>query len=138
MDYPEVTFHEDGLYVSIWVGTFGSQDAVDEYLMEQYEDDRDDEPLSPFAADVGLKFYDHDFIESNHESNLSSKGADAFAQHSYGESFATDAWAATQRRNIDAFDTVFLLYGYNHVRYPQSTRPPRRVSFVGTFPYREK
>jgi hypothetical protein len=116
---------------------FGSQEAVDAYIVEQYDEEREHEPISPFAADVGLKFYDHDFIETHHEKSLSSKGTGAFTRHSYGDSFAAAAWAAVGHQNLADFDTVFLLYGYDHLRHPQATRKPRRVGFVGTFPYRE-
>jgi hypothetical protein len=136
MDHPEITFGEDGPIVSIWVGTFGSQEAVDAYTAEQYDEDREGEPISPFAGDVGLKSYDHDFMEVHHEPGLSGWGVATFAQHSNGESFAKKAWAAARQQRIGEFDTVFMLYGYDHVRYPQATRHPRRVRFVGTFPYR--
>lgn len=116
---------------------FGVQDAVEAYIIEQYDDDRDDEPISPFAADIGLKHYDHDFFETHHEAGLSNKESAAFVGHSYGESFAAEAWAAAEHQNLEEFDTVLLLYGYNHLRYPQATRPPQRVRFVGTFQYRE-
>jgi hypothetical protein len=133
MDHPEITFGEDGDVVSVWVGTFGDQHAVDAYTREQYDEDRDREPISKFGADIGLKFYDHDFLEVEHSRNLSALGASAFARHSYGESFGKAAWEAATRRGLAEFDTVFMLYGYDHVRYPQANRTPDRVKFVGTF-----
>lgn len=135
MEHPETTFGEDGQLVSVFVGEFFSQAAVDAYLLEQYEDD--DQPISPFAADIGLRFYDHDFIESHHEKSLANKEVRAFASHSYGESFSLDVWQAVERLWLKQFDTVFLLYGYAHARYPQAQRQPKLVYFVGTFPYRE-
>lgn len=111
LDRPDITFGEDGKYVSVWVGNFGSQGAVDSYLVEQYDEDRDEEPISPFTADIGLKFYDHDFIETHFDNDLSKKGACAFSGHSYGDSFAEGAWEAQKRLAPGCFDTVFLLYG---------------------------
>src|SRR5262245_48363957 len=95
MEHPEIAFGEDGEFVSVWVGQFASEEAVDAYTAEQYDEDRDDEPISPFAADIGLKFYDHDFMEVHFELGLSGKAAGAFAQHSYGD--YSEAWAAAQR-----------------------------------------
>jgi hypothetical protein len=132
-----VAFGEDGLFVSVWVGTLGSKEAVEAYTLEQYEDDREHDPISPFAADIGLRFYDHDFFEVNHASGLSDQGTGAFSVHSYGTSFAAKAWEVVKQIGIDSFDTVFLLYGYNHQRTPQAVRRPKRVNFVGTFPYLE-
>jgi immunity protein 22 of polymorphic toxin system len=131
------TLGEEGPFVSVWVGLFGSREVVEAYTLEQYDDDVDHEPISPFAADVGLRFYDHDFFEVGHEPGLSARGAGAFTLHSYGASFAAKAWGAVERIGNDPFDTVFLLYGYDHHRSPQAARRPRRVTFVGTFPYQE-
>jgi hypothetical protein len=114
---------------------FGSQEAVDAYTLEQYEESREHEPISPFAADIGLRFYDHDFIEVNHAVGLSAQAADAFAHHSYGRSFAAVVWDKIKQEGVGPFDTVFLLYGYKHQKSPQATRRPKRIIFVGTFPY---
>ncbi|MBY0512729.1 MAG: immunity 22 family protein [Gemmataceae bacterium] len=43
-----------------WVGHFPKAIA-DDYFTESY--DRDDEPLSAFARDQGVTWYDHDFME---------------------------------------------------------------------------
>jgi hypothetical protein len=137
MEHPEITFGEDGRVVSVWVGQFGGQESVDEYLVEQYDEDRDDEPISPFATDIGLRFYDHDLIETHHEKGLSGKEVGVFANHSYGRSFAALAWEALKRLQVIDFDTMFFLYGYAHARYPQAQRQSQRVQFVGTFPYKD-
>lgn len=138
LDRPDITFGEDGKYVSVWVGSFGSQQAVDEYLAEQYDDDREDEPISPFAADIGLKSYDHDFVETKFQKDLSKNGDGAFSGHSYGGSFAEEAWEAQKCLGLGHFDAVFLLYGYAHTRYPQAKQRPERVVFVGTFEYKDE
>jgi hypothetical protein len=135
MDHPELAFGEDGDFVSVWVGAFGDQHAVDAYTEEQCDEDRDEEPISKFGADIGLKFYDHDFMEVEHYSGLSGLGVSAFARHSWGESFGEAAWQTAVSPGLGEFDTVFMLYGYDHVRYPQANRKPERVKFVGTFPY---
>ena len=70
MDHPELAFGEDGDFVSVWVGAFGDQHAVDDYTKEQY-DDEDNEPISRFGADIGLKFYDHDFMGMEYSRGLS-------------------------------------------------------------------
>jgi hypothetical protein len=135
MDHPEIAFGEDGDVVSVWVGTFGDQKTVDTYTEEQY--DSDDEPISKFGSDIGLEFYDHDFMEVEHYRGLSGLGVSAFSRHSYGESFGEAAWQSAVGQGLGIFDTVFMLYGYDHVRDPQADRKPKRVRFVGTFPYRK-
>ena len=134
MDHPKIAFGEDGDFVSVWIGMFGSPEAVDGYTAEQY--DRDDEPINAFAADIGLRSYNHDVAEVCHQSDLCRLGRAALARHSYGESFA-DAAAADLGRD-ELFDRLLLLYGYEHTRYPQARRSPRRVRFVGSYPYRRE
>jgi len=131
-------FGEDGHFVSVWVGEFGSEEAVAAYTLEQYDDVRDDEPLSPFAADIGLRFYNHDFFEVGYLQGLSAKGAGAFALHSNGKSFAAKACGAFEQTGVGSFDTVFLLYGYDHQRMPQAAQRSQRVTFIGTFPYQQE
>ena len=43
----------------IWLGQFADESALDEYFVEQMDDD-DDTPINQFAADQGVPFYDHD------------------------------------------------------------------------------
>ena len=49
--------------LDIWVGNFESEARLDAYFEENY--DEDDAPISEFAADMGVSFYDHDFLESS-------------------------------------------------------------------------
>jgi hypothetical protein len=42
------------------------QHALDSHSEEQYVEEREDEPISKFGADIGLTFYDHDFMEIEH------------------------------------------------------------------------
>lgn len=47
--------------VSVWVGKVASDAELRAYLAEQYEDDN--APVSKFATDCGLNWYDHDFVD---------------------------------------------------------------------------
>lgn len=44
-----------------WLGLFTSEEQLDAYFEEQYEND--DAPISRFAADQGKMYYDHDWVE---------------------------------------------------------------------------
>ena len=46
----------------VWVAYFESEDALEEYMAEQYDEDNDDAPISKFAADQDESFYDHDLV----------------------------------------------------------------------------
>jgi hypothetical protein len=133
-DHPEITFNEDGEVVSIWTASFSSQAALDEFLCPFDSDspETDEEPISAFAVDVGLSSYDEDFLESRlleTESDL----ATALAAASHSSSFAQAAGRSASA--AQPFNTIILLYGYAHARYPQAAHRSEKVTFVGTFPY---
>lgn len=46
----------------IWVAYFHSEDALERYMEESYDEDNDNAPISQFAADQGESFYDHDLV----------------------------------------------------------------------------
>lgn len=46
----------------IWVGQFKSAKALEKYLEEVFDEDDEDAPINPFAADQGETFYDHDLV----------------------------------------------------------------------------
>lgn len=46
----------------IWVGQFASSKALDKYMEEDEDLDDEDDPISPFAADQKVAFYDHDLV----------------------------------------------------------------------------
>ena len=129
-----MTFHEDGDVVSVWVGSFESRADLEAYLHPFYSPgpDTDDLPLSAFAADVGLPWYDEDFLEA--DCCLAPIGdlAAALEGFSYSSSFAAAVAAAVSC--AAPFNTFLLLYGYNHSSCG-ATPHPTRVRFLGTFPY---
>jgi hypothetical protein len=45
-----------------WVGQFPEL-VAGEYFVETYSGDREDAPISAFARDQGVTWYDHDFLE---------------------------------------------------------------------------
>ena len=46
----------------VWVGKFKSAKALEKYMEEVIDDDDDEAPISQFAADQGVAFYDHDLV----------------------------------------------------------------------------
>ena len=58
----------------VWVAYFESEDALEEYMAEHYDEDDDDAPISKFAADQGETFYDHDLVYAQfHDSPTARK-----------------------------------------------------------------
>jgi len=129
-----MTFHEDGDVVSVWVGSFESRSDLDAYLHPFYSPgpETDDLPLSAFAADIGLPWYDEDFLEADCCPTPICTLASALDGFSYSSSFAAAAVAAVH--GAAPFNTVLLLYGYDHSRCGGAPNPTR-VRFIGAFPY---
>jgi len=129
-----MTFHEDGDVVSIWVGSFESRSDLDAYLHPFYSPgpDTDDLPLSAFAADVGLPWYDEDFLEADRFLTPIGDLAAELEGFSYSSSFA--AAVATAVHGAAPFNTFVLLYGYDHSCCAGPPNPTR-VRFLGTYPY---
>ena len=50
-----------GPQADIWIGAFPDEAAFNEYF-EEGEDREEDEPVSRFAEEQGIGFYDHDFF----------------------------------------------------------------------------
>jgi hypothetical protein len=46
----------------VWVARFKSKGALEKYLEEAFDEDDEDAPISRFAADQGVTFYDHDLV----------------------------------------------------------------------------
>lgn len=131
----ETTFNEEGQFASVWLGVLGTREAFDSFLAEQYDDDRDEEPISAFGAEVNLKSYDHDFLESSFHAAVTS--AAAFDGHSYAESFAKAAWLSASELSDRRYDSIFILYGYDHSGRQPLLRTSEHLAFLGTFTYQE-
>ncbi len=134
-EYPEITHHEDGDVVSIWVGLFSDEGEFKKYIEPFYSPgpETDDLPLSSFATDIGLSWYDEDFLEARLLPATECDTGRLVADHSYAESFLAEL--VRSRPVVQPVNAVFLLYGYDHTRHPQSEATPKRVIFLGTFPY---
>jgi len=56
--------------LDIWLGTFPSKKAFESYFLE-FDEWEDGEPVSPFAKEQGITFYDHDFFVAEYFSKTS-------------------------------------------------------------------
>lgn len=56
--------------LDIWLGTFPSKKAFETYFSE-FDEWEDGEPVSPFAKEQGIIYYDHDFFVAEYFSKTS-------------------------------------------------------------------
>jgi len=127
---------DDGC-VSIWLCSFDGSSELDQYLREQYEND--DAPVSKFAEDAGISWYDHDFLEAALSQGKDGVLGTIWEGLSYSSSFAAEAMAAIRERGLEGENAVLLLYRYAYecdeeVKVPL---PESDLKYLGTFRYDE-
>ena len=117
----------------IWLGQFASEAALDEYFTERLDDD-DDVPINQFAADQGITFYDHDWVEYSYNSSRDLQTL--MAGHSYASSYSQKVMEAvcdrTEFRHIRA--NTFIMADHTEIPNPRSCQQPTyTLWYVGTF-----
>jgi hypothetical protein len=117
--------------VDVWVGRFSSDGAVEDYVRETYGED--DVPISRFAADMGVHFYDHDFLEHIYHQETADDLAALLQRHSFGKSYALQADAVYRQHSVGAINTTLLLWG-KEIEHPRSARgADYELHYLGRF-----
>ena len=108
--------------VSIFAGDFPSQAAADEYFREQYDDDVEEDfdvdsedeskPLSRFAADFSIGWYDHDSFERDHRASGDRSLRSMFGPASYSSSFLEAVVERGDELGRTEANTIALLYDF--------------------------
>ena len=118
-----------------WVGYFPTMQRVAEYFAEVYGEDREDTPLSQFARDQEVEFYDHDFIEYGFSEEATTVEG-LFAGYSYHEQWA----AELARRVADVGLTgvnMFVFINQEEIEKPKSVEGDGCwLRYLGTIRYR--
>ena len=118
-----------------WVGHFPTAQRVSEYFAEVYDEDDETTPLSQFARDQGVSYYDHDFIEYGF-SEKATPIERLFAGYSYHEQWA----AELARRVADAGLTgvnMFVFITEEEIESPKSVQGDGYwLHYLGTIRYR--
>jgi hypothetical protein len=118
-------------FVSVWVGHFPSEADFDAYLAEQYGDD--EKPLSAFAAESDLGWYDHDYREAYFvEGGIPEAIHPMIGGFSYGASFVDAVVAAAAKRGLREANAAVLLFD---CKYHKDTDTNKRLTWLGSFAY---
>jgi hypothetical protein len=132
-------FNQDGDVVSVFATIYGKD--LDNYLEEQYEND--DEPVSEFALDIGLSYYDHDGLEvvfNDDESIYNKSNFDKLLKKgdhylcSYMEQFGDRLVLDMKKMDIST-STIILLYGFDYTKLRHFGKKSEKVKFVGCYNY---
>ncbi|WP_426448231.1 immunity 22 family protein [Paenibacillus sp. S-38] len=93
--------------VSLWLGSWSLEEAVQAYVEGSYTEEGDYVP-SPFENDFALR-YDPDFIELQYREAPAAEWASLLGGHSYDEELIS-AFAEEIGPLDRAFNTVILVY----------------------------
>jgi hypothetical protein len=120
--------------VDVWLCRFASAEAADAYFEETYEEDDDGRPISPFAADMGERFYDHDFVERGdfHDPPINDV-AGAVARHSFSSSYLAAVVEAFRAKPVAPFNMVLLVWNREIERPVSVAQPGRTLHYLGRF-----
>jgi hypothetical protein len=128
------TFDAPG-FVSIWVGTFPSEEVRERHLRERYEDREDDEPLAEWMGEFGLQWFDHDFMDTNCRGLTSQPLPDLLSPCSYSTTFLNEAVRTTREQGITETQFVMLLDDFRYDPAVTGITRGRYLRFLGSFPY---
>ena len=89
-----------------WIGNFSSSKLLDEYFHEQYEDE--EIPISKFAKDLDVFFYDHDFLEYGFEENIDNL-EESLQNYSYSNLWINQLKFKLYKLDIHNFNTIVFM-----------------------------
>ena len=117
--------------VSVWVGRLADEDALRTYVEVGHVGD---EASCPFWSDIGVDWFDEDFLEAEFHPNGITADQAVFG-HSWWKSFAAPVPAVlADRPPVDA-NAVIVLYDADYQGTP--AEPVGPVVFVNSFDYRK-
>ena len=116
-----------------WVGQV-PEHIASEYFAEAYDGDRDDTPVSAFARDQGVTWYDHDCLEYGWGT------CDTIPELVTGYSYS-DQWAEELVRRVAAASLTgvnfFVFISRDEIECPQSVSGDGYwLRYMGTIEYR--
>ena len=118
-----------------WVGFCSSQERLASYLHEDYDRADDDQPISEFAADQVLTWYDHDFLEVNFCDSANSI-AELVAGCSYHEQYAEELSRRAGHIGVPRFNTLIFITD-SEVPDPRPVQKPDiSLYYLGTITYK--
>ena len=116
-----------------WVGHVPQQIA-DEYFVETYDEDRDNVPVSAFARDQGVAWYDHDFLEYGWGNAATIQ--ELVAGYSYSDQWAEElASRAAAAGLVDI--NFFVFISQEEIEHPRSVKGDGYwLHYMGAIEYR--
>lgn len=115
--------------VSLWIGKFISEEALDQYLEFDYSGE-DETVRPPFCDDFEIDYFDEDFREAYVLEEVSSRISVLLSGCSYDESLITQF--QIQEELEEAMNTVILLFNYKyHSKIREVTHEDYYLKYIG-------
>ncbi|MCZ8518479.1 MULTISPECIES: immunity 22 family protein [Paenibacillus] len=125
---------KDEARVSLWLGTFSSEEAAGQYVEGSYTEDGEYAPSS-FEQDFAFR-YDPDFIELNYKEAPEAALEVLLAGHSYDDEILP-AFRELPGPSGEAYNTVILVYNLAyHEEVRRSSPESGELVYKGTVQYR--
>ena len=116
-----------------WVGRVPEQ-VAGEYFVETYAKDREETPVSAFARDQGVTWYDHDFLEYGWGNALTIQ--ELVARYSYSDQWADELAQRTTTANLTGVN-FFVFISQDEIERPRSVDGDGYwLRYMGTIEYR--
>ncbi len=117
--------------LDIWLCRFPSAKAADAYFKERHSGTR---PISQFAADMGERFYDHDFMErGDFFDPPTHQVAAVIAEHSFSSSYLSEVVEAFRTNPSEPFNMVLLVWNREIERPVSVSGKELSLHYLGRF-----
>jgi hypothetical protein len=130
-------FTQDG-YVSVWLAGRIGEEQLAAYLEPRSDDasaeEPPDRPISAFAEEFGIGWYDHDFLEACFEPDPRSVG-ELLEGVSFGTSFVEAIVQIAGQAGMAMAGAAVLLYDCCYSLDPETAARKTTFQFIGAFPY---
>ena len=119
-------------YVSVWFGNFDSESEFEAYIFEEYGKGGD-LPLSKFAEDSGIGWYDHDFREAEFSQQGVVSVRKLLLGTSSSNSFIDNVIAKAKEKDIEEANSFFLLFDFDYSNFSENNIG--KLRFACAVPY---
>jgi WD40 repeat protein len=118
--------------LAIWVGMIPKKSQFNAYMKETYGDD-DESPISPFCADMGSTFYDHDFVYGEWHGAKPQPVEKLLEGWAHLHTFREGALRLAKKARVTEGNTIMI--AYDHDLAPPRWPSKSPVRFLGNLPY---
>lgn len=119
--------------LAIWVGTMPKKSQFNAYMKEMYGEDDDETPISPFCADMGDTFYDHDFVYGQWHGAKPLPVEKLLEGWAHLHTFLAGALKLAKKAGVAEGNTIMI--AYDHELAPQKWPSKSPVRFLGNLPF---